>query len=660
MYGHVMCVLRLFYKQIICILLLSGPSLLVTLKAQDMPFNRGVNLTNWFQESSARQIQFTKYTKKDFEQIKGLGCDVIRLPINLHYMTNGAPDYTLDPLFLDFLDEVVSWSEELGIHLIFDNHTFSPSVDTDPQIGEVLEKVWFQMADHYLNSSELIYYEILNEPHGITDNIWNDIQKSVIRKIRTVDAKHTIIIGPAGWNSFHNLDDMPIYEDDNLIYTFHFYDPFVFTHQGASWTDPSMVPLANVPFPYDAGSMPSFPTELEGSWIESAFLDYHNTGTVAKVQQMLDIAVNFKETRNIRIFCGEFGVYIPNSNNSDRVNWYDTVRKYLEQNGIAWTIWDYHGGFGIFEPGGNNLFDHDLNVPLLGALAFNVPPQSEYIKPTDSTGLILYSDYTGEGISNYSHGTGLIDYYSKDKPNNGNYCTKWTNASRYEPIGFDFIPNRDLSYLSKNGYALDLFVRGDSPGIQFDLRFIDTKTNEPDDHPWRMVYTLTDDEVEWDGRWHHVRIPLNDFIDQGAWDDGWFDPQGDFDWSDVDRFEIVSERQDLNHANLWFDNVIIADQDTARIHETSVFEQVLGLEDPQLLNLNVKVYPNPTVDILKIEVGENQDFSYTIMDMTGSVLFTGQAIASTQIDISNYPAGLYFLKISADKEIQYTGKIFKR
>ena len=41
------------------------------LQAQ-VSFNRGVNLTGWFQTSSAQQIQFTKYTKKDFQNIKAL------------------------------------------------------------------------------------------------------------------------------------------------------------------------------------------------------------------------------------------------------------------------------------------------------------------------------------------------------------------------------------------------------------------------------------------------------------------------------------------------------------------------------------------------------------------------------------------------------------
>jgi len=76
-------------------------ALISVVKAQTS-FSRGVNLTGWFQTSSAHNIQFSKYTKKDFVNIKNLGCDVIRLPVNLFYMTDGNPDYTVDPLFYDF------------------------------------------------------------------------------------------------------------------------------------------------------------------------------------------------------------------------------------------------------------------------------------------------------------------------------------------------------------------------------------------------------------------------------------------------------------------------------------------------------------------------------------------------------------------------------
>jgi hypothetical protein len=73
----------------------------------EVPFTRGVNLTNWLQASSVEQIQFTKFTEQDLINIKNLGCDVIRLPINLHAMTSGSPDYAIDPLFYYYLNQIV-------------------------------------------------------------------------------------------------------------------------------------------------------------------------------------------------------------------------------------------------------------------------------------------------------------------------------------------------------------------------------------------------------------------------------------------------------------------------------------------------------------------------------------------------------------------------
>ena len=232
------------------------------------------------------------------------------------------------------------------------------------------------MAQHYRDRSRYVYYEVLNEPHGIADALWNSIQQKVVDAIRTVDQTHTIIIGPAGWNSYNNLKYMPEYRDPNLIYTFHFYDPFLFTHQGASWTSPSMVSLAGVPFPYDATAMPTCPNDLEGTWVEGALnTSYKTEGTVARVKELIDRAVSFRGQRRfpVQLLCGEFGVYMPNSDPGQRVNWYRLVREYLEEKGIAWTTWDYTGGFGLFETGGNDLFEHDLNIPLLEALDFNVP-----------------------------------------------------------------------------------------------------------------------------------------------------------------------------------------------------------------------------------------------------------------------------------------------
>ncbi len=360
-------------RRLITITIWAGAILCCQYTMAQTPFNRGVNLTNWFQTSGTQQIQFSKFTKKDFENIKSLGCDVIRLPINLFYMTDGKPNYTVDTRFFDFLDQAVTWAEDLKIYLLLDNHTTDDLASKNPDLETTLVKVWKQMATHYKDRSNYILYEIMNEPNGLTTVNWSIIQQKAIDAIRQIDTKHTIIVGASNFNNYNDLSLLPVYSDKNLIYTFHFYDPFIFTHQGASWPVPSMAPLIHVPFPYNASSMPQFPSALKGTWVEKSFNNYAINGTVTKIKQLIDVAVAFKTSRNVNVYCGEFGVYMSYSNDANRVYWYGVVRQYLEENGIAWTTWDYEGGFGIFNKGSKELFDYDLNIPLIKALGLNVP-----------------------------------------------------------------------------------------------------------------------------------------------------------------------------------------------------------------------------------------------------------------------------------------------
>jgi endoglucanase len=614
-----------------------------TLSAQT-PFSRGVNLTGWFQAGNVRQIQFSKYTKQDFIQIKSLGCDVVRLPINLHFMTNGAPGYIIDPLFFDFLDQAVDWAEESQIHLLLDNHTFDPAVNTDPSVEGILLKVWPQMAEHFKNRSNYVYYEMLNEPHGITTAAWCQIQLKVINAIRAIDTKHTIVVGPSGFNGYTELANMPVYADKNLIYTFHFYDPFMFTHQGASWTG-NMQDLAGVPFPYVASRMPAMPASAKGTWVESSLNNYKNDGTVTKVKQLLDIAVNFKTSRNINLFCGEFGVYIPNSPHADRVYWYDVVRRYLEEKGISWTTWDYQGGFGLFEKGTNEMFDYDLDTEILQSLNLNIPPQQEYVLLPDTKPFNIYTDYIGHSIFESSNtGNGTIDFYSSTQPQTGKYSIYWTGSNQYAGPGFDMKPDKDLSKLVANNYELDFWVRGDSPGTKFQVRFIDTKSTVAGDHPWRISYTIDATRVTWNGTWQHVKIPLKNFMETGSWDNAWYNPEGKFDWKAVDRLEFVSEFGAIGTQKIWFDEIIINGTpftSTQGISEISEFKAV--------------AYPNPLKEGTTIEYNlpEAGTVYVSVYNLAGQKLTTLIDVRQTQgkhqlnWTPGNFDDGIYFCRISS-------------
>ncbi|MBN2009827.1 cellulase family glycosylhydrolase [candidate division KSB1 bacterium] len=527
------------------------------------PFNHGVNLSKWFEVQSPEQIQFTEFTRQDFVNIKSLGCDVIRLPINLHFMAEGAPDYTVSPLFLSYLDQVLDWAEELEIYLIIDNHTFNWAADTDPNIGETLIPVWIQLAERYNDRSDYILYEVLNEPHGISDEDWSAIQQDAIAAIRSKDATHTIIVGGAGWNGFYDLPTLPEYNDANLIYTFHFYEPYLFTLQGAEVISPSLATLTGVPFPYDASQMPEIPPVLLGTWVgDEINTHYQYNGTVEHMHELLDIAIDFKNTRNVPVYCGEFGSTALASTNEDRTYWCETIRRYLEENGIPWTMWEYEE-LGFFE-NENEQFDYDLNIPMLSALGLNTPPQSEFVFKPDTTGFDIFTDDFGAGFFEASWiDNGRISYHDSDHPAVGSTCIYWAQPNQYNRIDFKIRPLKDITWLKDHGYVLDFWVRTDAPGAQFSIFFLDSETSVAD-HPWRMTTTIDDPGSGWTAEWHHVQIPLADFVEGGAWDnDTWYDPApaGNFDWTQVSHFQIVAELKSLTDWQLWFDNIRIVAPD---------------------------------------------------------------------------------------------------
>lgn len=334
------------------------------------PFERGVNFTNWLEFRSAEQINAEMFTREDFVNARKLGCDVIRLPIHFERICTETDGYLIPQKIYGILDRVVSWCDELKLYIIFDFHNdCSADSKTSDEVDRILIPVWTQLAERYRDQSSYIVYEIMNEPHAIEMERWNEIILRVFRKIRSIDTRHWIIVGGADWNSTAGMKALPDFDDERVIYTFHFYDPHTFTHQGASWCH--MERVMGLPFPYDAEKMPPLPddpTEVE----RRCFEYYPMNGQLSKVVNCFDQYSEFSRQRHAPVFCGEFGccMTVPNEL---RVNWYRIVAGLLNERHIAHTSWDYYGSFGIFRrtPGRKPRFPEDLNTELLEAMGLN-------------------------------------------------------------------------------------------------------------------------------------------------------------------------------------------------------------------------------------------------------------------------------------------------
>lgn len=311
------------------------------------PFKKGVNFTIWLEYRPTDQINEDFFSKKDFENVKKLGCDVVRLPIHFENFCKAEDGYRIPDKITRILDKAVGWAEELGIYIILDFHN-STTVDskTTADVENILFPVWTQLAERYKAHSEYVIYELMNEPHGIEIPVWNDIIARLFDKVRSIDAKHWIVVGGADWNSFYGMTQLPVFEDDKVIYTFHFYDPHTFTHQGAPWCH--MERVVGIPFPYSPEKMPPVPenpTERELKCFET----YPENGTIEAVEKFFEQYAEFSIERNAPIYCGEFGCFAPTIDKEQRENWYRIVTNRLEERNISRTSWDYYGTFGIFD-----------------------------------------------------------------------------------------------------------------------------------------------------------------------------------------------------------------------------------------------------------------------------------------------------------------------
>jgi endoglucanase len=514
-----------------------------------LPFSRGVNFPGWFDAVSPRSIPFTHYTEQDFKDVKSIGVDVIRLPLYLYNMTNGAPRHILDPLFLKFLDQAVDWAEQYEIYLILDNHSFDPIAPTNSDIDRTLIPIWTQVAERYKNRSDFILYEILNEPHDIDSQRWANIQGEVIAAIRTVDTRHYIIVGGVWYNSIDELFNLPVYPYNNIIYTFHFYDPFLFTHQGETWGNPpNLSALKGMPFPADAHAMPPIPANLRGTWWENSIRNsYKREATVKSLAMTLDKAVRFSRERgDLPLFCGEFGVFIPNSLHEDRVRWYQAVTKLLDDRGIARTSWDYFGGFGIFKTDRGGSFGGNLDVAIIEAMDFSAPVQKPAEKLREP--FTVFDQYPAP-LMDFRHYDCEVDLYHQ---NGEKYAINWKNADQYGRFLFNFRQEIDWEYLRANDYAVTFIAKVDKPA-RFQVRFVNLE--DANAVPWRVNATV---DLPADGQWHTVRIPLESMWEHGAWINAtgqWRSPEGKFAWNNIVTLAFVAEDHDLHGITVLFDTV---------------------------------------------------------------------------------------------------------
>lgn len=316
----------------------------------------GVSLS-WLEQTWNKDVLSVNPIKStDFALIKKLGFKSIRLPVAFAYFQQR--NIPVEKVFTH-IDEVLKQCTVYGLKLIIDYH-YGNLNDTNyiTETPKIINQ-WLILTKRYIRESpEKVFFELYNEPPHMSPKVWKDAAYNIVTAIRNVDKKRTLIVGASNFNSIYELSRMERLADENIIYTFHFYEPFFFTHQGADWVG-SQVATTGVPFPYNAQTYPPINPKVIGTWGEQNYYQYEKDGNEQSVHDKLQIVKNWSAKYDVPILCGEYGVYNKYADADSRCRYIKAVRTNLKIMGIPGILWDYNANFSIFNgPAAiNNLSD---------------------------------------------------------------------------------------------------------------------------------------------------------------------------------------------------------------------------------------------------------------------------------------------------------------
>jgi endoglucanase len=289
--------------------------------SQNKRLGRGVNVLGY--DPIWRDRQRARFQEKYFRLIKEAGFDNVR--INLHPFRDGklGPDHKPGAAWFDVLDWAVKHALANRLLVILDFHEFQAMGENPGANKERFLAVWQQLAERFKDAPDELLFEILNEPNkNLTAELWNRMLREALAVIRQSNPHRTVIAGPASWNSIMALPKLELPQDDHqLIVTVHCYNPFPFTHQGASWT----------------GMKDKLGVKWDGT-------DREKQSIVKDFEK----AVAWARQHGRPLFLGEFGA-LEKGDMQSRVRWTSFVARQAETLGWSWAYWQFDGDFIVYD-----------------------------------------------------------------------------------------------------------------------------------------------------------------------------------------------------------------------------------------------------------------------------------------------------------------------
>jgi endoglucanase len=212
----------------------------------------GANVCRWFRfPRNELPEHFRDYiTDAEAEMMARIGLKHVRLCVAPKIIMDASTGVVREDC-ATFLEAAIKRIHRAGLLVIVDIHNEDRAAELNPDWQTAFVKFWSALANRLAKfDPELTMLEIINEPvFDKREEEWNTLNARLATAIRQSAPRHTIVTSGPNWGGIDGLKKVRLLDDRNVVYSFHCYDPFAFTHQGATWAGDAAKPLRGVPYP---------------------------------------------------------------------------------------------------------------------------------------------------------------------------------------------------------------------------------------------------------------------------------------------------------------------------------------------------------------------------------------------------------------------------
>ena len=309
-------------------------------------------------------------TRNDIANIKSMGFDHVRLGFD-QIVLEEAPGRYRERVFKR-IDAFIGWCREeklnvvLNLHKAVGNYCDIEEAKTlldDVTLQDRFIALWLEIERRYHDMPNLAF-ELLNEVRDVEPEKWNLLAERAVSALRKVNKERWIVVGSTCWNAPHTLSRLKVWDDPKIVYTFHIYAPFEFTHQrGVLQKHPL---YCNMRLEYPSKDVERYRYCRRLAWKESnpypGVLEINREFMARQLKGAFDFV---RANPDKILWNGEFGT-IRHASMASRVAYMRDVVSLCREHGIPYCVWNY-----LSTPNDGNRFslvDDDTRKILSGEL----------------------------------------------------------------------------------------------------------------------------------------------------------------------------------------------------------------------------------------------------------------------------------------------------